>query len=110
MSPTDYIDVSSTGRTVDGMLTFFEDPAVDKLFGVVLALSRENYVLADRVRVLEHLLESKGVVSRDEVDGFAPAGDADAEFRAARESYFERLLEPLTNDDVAGTPRPEETH
>ena len=102
MSAADYIDVSSTGRSVDGMLTFFEDPAIDKLFGVVLALSRENYVLADRVRVLEHLLDAKGVLSRSELDAFAPDAAAEPEFHNAREQYFERLLEPLTADDTAG--------
>ncbi len=31
---------------------FFEDPAVDRLMGVVLALATEHYVLLDRVHVL----------------------------------------------------------
>jgi len=102
MSSDKYIDTSSTGRTVDGVMTFFEDPATDKMFGVVLSLAREVYVLADRVRVLELLLQEKGVVTTDEVEGFAPRGEVEAVFRAEREGFFDRLLEPLAQDDTAG--------
>ena len=36
--------------------TFFEDPALDRAFGVVMALATEVYVLRNRQKALERLL------------------------------------------------------
>ena len=38
--------------------TFFEDEALDRAFGVVMALASEVYVLRDRVQALEALLSA----------------------------------------------------
>ena len=37
--------------------TFFEDPALDRAFGVVMALATEVYVLRNRQRALERLFD-----------------------------------------------------
>ena len=42
--------------------TFFEDPALDRAFGMVMALATEVYVLRDRVRALETALAKSGAV------------------------------------------------
>ena len=42
--------------------TFFEDEALDRAFGVVMALATEVYVLRDRQRALERLLEKQGLL------------------------------------------------
>ena len=43
--------------------TFFEDPALDRAFGVVMALATEVYVLRNRQQALERLLEEAGVLT-----------------------------------------------
>lgn len=41
---------------------FFDDPAMDALLGVLMALATEHYVLRDRVRVLEGQLSGAGQI------------------------------------------------
>ena len=48
--------------------TFFEDPALDRAFGVVMALATEVYVLRNRQQALERLLEEAGVLDRAALD------------------------------------------
>ena len=44
--------------------TFFPDPALDRAFGVVMALATEVYVLRDRLAALEAQLEVRGMLDR----------------------------------------------
>ena len=43
--------------------TFFDDPAIDRVLGVVLALATEVYVQRDRQRALERELERRGLLT-----------------------------------------------
>lgn len=71
--------------------TFFDDPALDRAFGVVMALATEVYVLRDRLRALEGRLEEKGVIEIADLD--AEPGD-DERLAAAedREAFVEGLM------------------
>lgn len=71
--------------------TFFEDPALDRAFGVVMALATEVYVLRDRLRALEGKLDEKGVIDRADLD--AEPGDAERLAAAEdREAFVEGLM------------------
>ncbi len=74
--------------------TFFEDPAVDRLLGVILALGAETYVLRDRVARLEEALEKGGVLQPGATE--APRSP-EAASRAAkdREAFVAALMENL---------------
>ena len=61
--------------------TFFEDPALDRAFGVVMALATEVYVLRNRQRALERLLEEGGILE----PGALKVEPADAERLAEAE-------------------------
>jgi hypothetical protein len=76
-------------------LTFFQDPAVDTLMGVVMALAAEVYVLKDRVRVMEQLLAERDVLSGEQIESFAPTPEQEERFRRDRDQFFERLLRPI---------------
>jgi hypothetical protein len=56
-------------------ITFFKDPADDRLFGIVMELAQEVYVLRQKVRALEG----------------QPAEDT-----SARDAFVQRILVPLT--------------
>ena len=75
--------------------TYFPDPAVDRVMGVVFNLAAELQVLRDRVRVLEHLLEAKGVVARSAIDGFRGTAEQEEAIAADRREYVRHLLEPV---------------
>ena len=64
-------------------LTFFKDPADDRLFGVVMELAQEVYALRQRVRALE---------------GQPP------ETTEARDAFVARVLVPLTYETESPDP------
>jgi len=66
-------------------LTFFKDPAMDRVFGVVMELAEEVYTLRQRLRTLE--------------GGVAEPGTAD------RDAFIARILLPLTYE--IASPEPE---
>ncbi|MEE2761169.1 MAG: hypothetical protein VYE18_06970 [Pseudomonadota bacterium] len=71
--------------------TFFEDPALDRAFGVVMALATEVYVLRNHQRALERLLEEGGILE----PGALEVEPADAERLAEakdREEFTKGLM------------------
>jgi hypothetical protein len=75
--------------------TFFPDPADDRLLGIVFNLASELQVLRDRVRVLEHLLETKSVLAPHEIDGFRGSDEVEHAIAVDRREYVRHLLEPV---------------
>ena len=74
--------------------TFFEDPAIDRAFGVVMALATEVYVLRDRVRALESQLTERGVIEAGALDA-EPDPETLARSAADREAFVAHLMENL---------------
>jgi hypothetical protein len=74
--------------------TFFADPALDRALGVVMALATEVYVLRDRLRAVEALLDKAGVVSIDDLDA-PPTAAALQAGEADRQAFIAGLMEPL---------------
>jgi hypothetical protein len=85
-------------------LTFFPDDDVDRVLGVVMELAGEVYVLRDRMRTIEQLLDEKGQLSRADLDAYSPTAEESKERLAARDAFIERILAPMT--DVADSPSP----
>jgi len=75
--------------------SYFPDPSADRILGVVFNLAAELQVLRDRVRVLEHLLEAKGVLARSEIDAFRGSDGQEQSIAADRRDYVRHLLEPV---------------
>jgi len=79
---------------------FFDDPALDRAFGVVMALATEVYVLRERVHILERLLTAKGLVDPD-----ALSAEPDLEELAARaadrDAFVEHLMQNLIGTQVS---------
>jgi hypothetical protein len=81
-------------------LTFFRDPAVDRVLGVVMELAAEVYVLRDRVLALERLLERTGV----DRTGYEPTPEEQATRLAERDALIARIMAPMTAE--ADSPAP----
>ena len=79
---------------------FFDDPAVDRLMGVLMALATEHYVLRDRYRALERQLAATGKVDVAALDG-EPAAAELAANRADRDAFVNELLRPLLGEQQA---------
>lgn len=77
-------------------LTFFPDPSVDRLLGVVMELASELYVLRDRLRTIEQVLEQKGVLTADDLAGYTPSSEERAARLADRDALIARITAPMT--------------
>ncbi len=71
---------------------FFKDPAIDQLYGVVVALTAEMSVLRDRLETVERLLESKGSISRADIEEYRPDTKEEGERTEWRDSYIGRVF------------------
>jgi hypothetical protein len=71
--------------------TFFPDPALDRAFGMVMALATEVWVLKDRVAGLEAQLAARGMVDREALSR-EPADDV---AREEREAFVAHLMQNL---------------
>ncbi len=83
---------------------FFEDPAIDRLMGTVMALATEVFVLQNRVSDLESLLAKSELVDTDLLPEAAGA-DHNGSIKAEAKAFAEALLKPVLGlQDAAGSP------
>jgi len=83
--------------------TFFDDPALDRAFGVVMALATEVYVQRDRLRALERQLQEANVIKIADLD--QEPSDAERQADALdREQFVEGLLINLLGSQQAKGP------
>ncbi|GIU82804.1 MAG: hypothetical protein D6687_05230 [Acidobacteria bacterium] len=78
--------------------TFFNDPAVDRLMGVVFQLASEVYILKDRVKALEKLLEENGIIPAEAVENSAEVLSPEE-----REKFINRIFEPIIQAEKASS-------
>ena len=75
--------------------TFFADPAIDRLVGMVFSLSAEVHVLRDRMKLLEDALAKRGLVDPAALDTMVPDGALEASIAAERSALVRHVLEAL---------------
>jgi hypothetical protein len=71
------------------------EPSVDRVMKVVVALARETYVLKDRLGIVERKLDEKGVVTRADLDDYKPTADDEKEILETRDAFVESILSPI---------------
>lgn len=77
---------------------YFDDPAMDRLVSIVMALMGELSVTRERLDTVERLLALTGTLDPAAIDGFTPDRDAAlARGRAARE-LVSRCLRGVEQD------------
>ena len=74
--------------------TFFADPAIDRLVGMVFALTAELHVMRDRLALLEDALSRRGI-DLSALDNAVPEGALEAKLAADRTALVQHLLEAL---------------
>jgi pantoate kinase len=71
---------------------FLKDPDVERALAVTMAVAQELAVMRERMDTIERLLDTKGVLTRADIEGFAPT-KAQAEERGAwTQEYVARIL------------------
>jgi hypothetical protein len=71
--------------------TFFPDPALDRAFGVVMALAQEVWVLRDRVAGMEAQLAERGVLDIAKLNEEPRTDERNAE----RDAFVAHLMQNL---------------
>ena len=71
---------------------YFDDPNMDQIHAIIIALATEVSVLTDRFDTLERVLEEKGSVTRSDIESWEPDETAWAERREKREQLIRRLF------------------
>lgn len=71
---------------------YFDDPNMDQMHAMIIALATEVSVMADRFDTLERVLDEKGSVSRADIEAWEPDETADAERHEKRDQLIRRLF------------------
>lgn len=77
---------------------FFDDPAVDQLMSLVLALGTELAVTRERLDTVERLLEQAGGLSRSAVETYRPDAAAKAERAKLHQDFLRRFLRGILQE------------
>ena len=101
----DWVELS--GRRAKGKRPeFFDDPAIDRLYSLTLALAAEVSALRERQDTVERLLDENGTIRREDIENFEPDRQAGEERGLATRAYVARIMrgfqqaaEALETDD-----------
>lgn len=71
---------------------FHDDPAIDRLLSLTMAVVGEVSVLRERMDTVERLLDHKGSISRADIDAYVPDRAAAEERGLATRAYIARVM------------------
>jgi hypothetical protein len=77
---------------------YFDDPQIDKLLAIVLALAGEVSVLRDRLDTIERLAQAKGILSIEEIETYQLDEQVAGERSRWRADYLARVLRVLQEE------------
>ena len=71
---------------------FYNDPAVERVLNITMAVATEVAVMHERLDTIERLLEKKGVLKKAEIESFVPDEKAAEERQLWHARYSARIL------------------
>lgn len=100
--PAELDPVAEANRRAKGKRPqFFDDPAVERVLSITMAVATELAVARERIDTLERLLVQRGVLDADAVDRYVPDPAAQARRDAWGREYVARVLRILEQDRQA---------
>lgn len=70
----------------------FDSPDIDQMMTFIIELTTEVSVLSERLNTVEHLLDSQGTISRQDIENYIPAGEVAAERVESRKAIIKRVF------------------
>lgn len=101
MTRLDDLATKSTAKAKGRRPYFFDDPAVDRLLAITMALAGELSVTRDRLDTMERLLDRNNLLDRDDIEGFVPSDEEAAERGRRRDDYIARVLRIIEQEREA---------
>ena len=83
---------------------FFENAAIDNLIAIVLELGSEFWVERQRLRIVEKLLASQGVVTPDAIASYQESEAEAAASARERQVFIDRVYGAFARARVNATP------
>lgn len=77
---------------------FLEDPAVERVMSIAMAVAGELAVARERIDTLERVLIQRGVMPADAIEAFVPDVEAQAARNQWGREYIARVLRMLEQD------------
>lgn len=77
---------------------FFDDPAVERVMAIAMALAGELSVTRERLDTLERVLAAQGLIAPDAVERYEPDAAAQAARHAMGRDYLSRVLRIIDQD------------
>lgn len=71
---------------------FFDDPAVERVLSITMAVAGEVAVLRERLDTIERLMEAGRPVTKAAIDAFKPTDDEARERQEWHAAYVARIL------------------
>lgn len=71
---------------------FFDDPSLDQMMTFLLELMAETSALRDRVDTIERLLDTRGSISRADIEAYRADDATESERTAWRQAFIARVL------------------
>ena len=71
---------------------FLDDPAVERVLAITMAVAQEVSVLRERVDTIERLLENGNAIKRADIDAYEPDPAAATERAEWQRMYIARIL------------------
>jgi hypothetical protein len=71
---------------------FFDDPAVERVLNIAMAIAMEHAVTRERLDTIERLLADKGILSQSEIDAYEPDKTAAEQRQRWHAEYISRIL------------------
>jgi hypothetical protein len=82
-------------------VAFFEDPAVDRVLGITLAVAQEVGQVLERLDTMERLLIEKGTLAPGELQAYVASPGVAAERLTMQQAFCARLLRVVEQEIVA---------
>jgi hypothetical protein len=98
--------VMAGNKSKGGRPYFLEDPAVERVLNISMAIAADLAVLHERLDTIERLLEAKGQLKRTEIEAYVP-DDAAAEERQAWHARFSARILRIVQQEVEAVANPE---
>jgi hypothetical protein len=93
-------------KSKGGRPYFFNDPAVERVLNIAMAVATEVAVVRERLDTIERLLESKGVLQQKEIEAFVPTDEQAEERQMWHARYAARILR-IVQQELDAVAKPE---
>jgi hypothetical protein len=88
---------------------FFDDPAVERVLAITMAVAQEVSVLHERLDTIERLIEKNGGLKRADIDAYTPDPEAARERAEWTRAYIAKVLR-IVQQEMEALAKPDENY